>query len=221
MTGLRIYLADDHTMFRRSVSRVLKEFNYAYVIKEANNGKELLSLFDIEIPDVVILDLEMPVLNGFKTCDFIAREFPEVKIIVLSMYDSEDDIGRVMALGAHAFLSKDAEPEKLDEIIKKLTNEKAVRHDRSCPEMRNVIEISTGEKVQAKTKIELTPRESAIVSLLCREFTNKEIGHQLGLSQNTIRNHKARIMSKAGVKNTPGLVRMAYENRFLVSVRGS
>jgi DNA-binding NarL/FixJ family response regulator len=204
-------------MFRRTVARVLRACNEGYQIREAQNGKELLCYVREDIPDIIILDLEMPIMNGFKVCEHVVKEFPEVKIIILSMYDSEEESNRAMHLGAHAFLSKNAEPELLEQTILNLTSDKRSALERCTNGMEsNSHEQAGAEMVKPKMKIELSPREYAIVDLLCKEFTNKQIGYHLGLSLNTIRNHKVRIMHKAGVKSTPGLVRMAYEDRFVL-----
>ena len=213
MKKLKIYLADEHTMFRKTIAIALHGLNDGYMIREANNGKELLSFFNEEIPDFVIIDPGMPELSGRKACKCIVKEFPEVKVIVLSKYDDAEEMRLANESGAHCFLSKYAEPKHLDKAIQDLalgTYRRDWRYSK--------IDAKPGplpHETLVKSKIELSKREFTIVSLLCNELTNKQIGYHLGLSQNTIRNHKARIMQKSGVRSTPGLVRMAYEQRFV------
>lgn len=215
MGKLRIYVADDHVLFRSTIAKVLEWSDSRYEVREAPDGKTLFRLFSEEIPDIAIVSLDMPVVDGFKTCAKIAKDFPEVRIIALSMHNSEEEHQRAIGLGAHAFISKYSEPEQLTQLILDLSTGRYVCHPlgkakTDCSDQQCSMGQGDGRKIG------LTQREFDIVNLLCREFTNKQIGYQLGLSQNTIRNHKVRIMNKATAKSTAGLVRMAYENLFFV-----
>jgi two-component system response regulator DegU len=209
MGKLKIYVADDHALFRGALVKLLLGFRRTGHVKGAPNGKELLRLIRNEIPDVVIVDLEMPVLDGSKTCEKLAEEFPEIKIIVVSMHDSKMQISHLLQIGAHAFLSKNAEADELEAAIYSLADRGSYRNKLMNDALRFRPPVSKGFKT---LKIALSERENTIVRLLCNGITNKEISKALFLSENTIRNHKVRIMRKTGVKNTAELVKYAMQN---------
>jgi two-component system, NarL family, response regulator DegU len=212
MGKLKIYVADDHRLYRTAlINFLLKEFKQERIVKGASNGRELLKMVNEDIPEIVILDLEMPVLDGTKACEQLVQNFPEVKIIVVSMHDSKLEIYHLLQIGAHAFLSKNAELEELSLAINALTQTGIFRN--KVMQDALIYGISNGKNyIPKKHKLNFSERELHIVHLLCQEFTNKEISEKLALSENTIRNHKVRIMRKAGVKNVSGLVRFAMQN---------
>lgn len=216
MEKIKIYVADDHALFRSTIAKVLEWSDSRYEVREARDGKALFRLFNEEIPDIAIVGLDMPVMNGFKACAKIAKDFPEVRIIALSMYNNSEEFKRAIGFGAHAFLSQYSEPEQLTRTIFDL-----IEGNQASQLTKKEESMYFGQQrppvFQDRRKVGLTQREFDIVNLLCKELTNKQIGYFLNLSQNTVRNHKVRIMHKAGVKSTPGLVRMAYENLFFVT----
>ncbi|HZI25076.1 MAG TPA: response regulator transcription factor, partial [Chryseolinea sp.] len=117
MKQLKVYIADDHTLFRKAMVNLLRSFERVNVVKDAENGKELLGLIKNEVPDVVIVDLQMPVMDGSEASKQILQKYPEIKIIVLTMHDSNKFILHMMDLGVHAFLLKNTEPDELEKAI--------------------------------------------------------------------------------------------------------
>ena len=111
MSKLKIYIADDHTFVRKGMTRLLNTFERIGEVKDAANGKELISLVEVDAPNIVILDLEMPVLNGFDTAKHLVENHVDVKILILTMHTEEVFILNLMELGVHGFLNKNAEPE--------------------------------------------------------------------------------------------------------------
>jgi two-component system, NarL family, response regulator DegU len=207
----RVYIADDHTLFRKAMVNLLRTFDHVGDIKDAENGKELLTLMKYETPDVAIVDLQMPVMDGTETCENIVEKYPDVKIIILTMHDSERFILHMMELGVHAFLLKNTEPEELEEAIHSVVEKDFYHNDLVASVLRkNVKEKKTGQR-PVFTHAELSDREKEIVMLVCQELTIKEIGHKLSISENTVRNHRVNIMEKIGVNNMVGLVKYAYE----------
>jgi two-component system, NarL family, response regulator DegU len=209
---LRVYIADDHTLFRKAMVNLLESFKHVSEVKDAENGKELLTMIKYDAPDVAIVDLEMPVMDGSETCENIIQKYPEVKIIILTMHDSEKYIMHMMEMGVHAFLLKNTEPDELEKAIYSVI-EKDFYHNEL---VSNILRKSVNDKKLSKNPLlkstELSDRESHIVRLLCQELTNKEIGDRLGLSERTIENHRYRILEKLNLKSTVGLVRYAYES---------
>jgi two-component system, NarL family, response regulator DegU len=208
---LRVYIADDHTLFRKAMVNLLQTFKQVSEVKDAENGKELLTMIKYDAPDVAIVDLEMPIMDGTQTCEIILQKHPEVKIIILTMHDSEKYIMHMMEMGVHAFLLKNTEPDELEKAIYSVI-EKDFYHNEL---VSSILRKSVNDKKFSKNPLlkssDLSDRETLIVRLLCQELTNKEIGDRLGLSERTIENHRYRILEKLSLKSTIGLVRYAYE----------
>jgi two-component system, NarL family, response regulator DegU len=209
---LKVFIADDHTLFRKAMVNLIKGFEDVEEVKDAENGKELLTLMKYQQPDVAIVDLQMPVMDGTETCETIVAKYPDVKVIVLTMHDSEKYILHMMELGVHAFLLKNTEPEELEEAINAVIDKDFYHNDLVSAVLRkNVKEKKQGHR-PSFNPIELSDREREILMLVCKEMTNKEIGIKLSLSEHTIRNHRTNIMEKVGVNNMVGLVKFAYDN---------
>jgi two-component system response regulator DegU len=209
---LRVYIADDHTLFRKAMVNLLKTFKRISEVKDAENGKELLTLIKYDVPDVAIVDLQMPVMDGAETCENIIQKYPDVKIIILTMHDSEKYILHMMEMGVHAFLLKNTEPDELEKAIYGVVEKDFYHNDLVASVLRKNFSDKKHTKNPFLKSTELSDREKDIVGLLCQELTNKEIGDRLGLSERTIENHRYRIIEKLSLKSTIGLVRYAYES---------
>jgi two-component system response regulator DegU len=215
---IKIIVADDHTLFRKAFVKLLREFQSIKAIREASHGKELLELVKKEIPDVVILDLEMPEMDGIKACRRLVSGYPEVKIIVLSIHDSKAYINHMLQVGAHAFLSKKVEPEELEKAIDSVIDKGVYRNEMMNAAIRQQESFRGRPARFPNEKVALSEREQTVVLLVCKQFTNRQIASELSLSENTIRNHKVRIMRKTGTKNTAGLVHFAFENGLIIGL---
>lgn len=215
-TNLKVYIADDHTLYRKAMVNLLLSFNTISVVKDAENGKELISLIKTEEPDVCILDLQMPVMDGAETCEYLGAKYPDLKIIVLTMHDSEKYILHMIESGAHAFLLKNTEPRELEKAITSVIENDFYHNDLVASILRKNVKSWKGvQKPVFKTPI-LTDREKEILLLICQELTIREISDRLSLSENTVRNHRVNIMDKIGATNTVGLVKYAYESGILL-----
>jgi two-component system response regulator DegU len=211
MKQLKVYIADDHTLFRKAMVNLLRSFERITDVKDAENGKELLTLIKYEQPDVVIVDLQMPVMDGSETSAIILQKYPDVKIIILTMHDSSKFILHMMDLGVHAFLLKNTEPDELEKAIYAVADKDFYHNDLVVGVLRkNVNDKKMGQRPTFQAA-ELTEREKEVLLLICQELTMKEIGQRLFLSENTVRNHRVNIMEKVGVNNIVGLVKYAYE----------
>jgi DNA-binding NarL/FixJ family response regulator len=208
--SIRVYLADDHQLFRRGMLRLLESFPRVAEINEAANGKELLSLIRKSPPDVVLLDLRMPVMDGEEACQIIDQKFPQVKVIIITMEDSNLYVDRLIGLGAHGFLSKDSSSEEVENAIYSVVDfgfhyNELVKHA-----LRNSFQQRPTESIVPIGRVQLTEREIEIISLTCEEFTMKQIADKLHISERTVHSHKANILEKIGVKNIAGLVKYAF-----------
>lgn len=209
---LKVYIADDHTLFRKALVKLLSTFASVGVIKDAEHGKDLLSLVKKDVPDLVIVDLQMPVMNGIETCEVLLAKYPGVKVIVLTMFDSEGYILHMIEMGVHAFLLKSTEPRELEKAISSVVENDFYHNELIASVLRNSIKEKKATPRPLLRKVDLSKREREILSLICQELTIREIGFRLSLSENTVRNHRVKIMDKVGVKNTVGLVKFAYES---------
>ncbi len=210
-TKFKVYIADDHTLFRKAMVNLLRTFERVEEVKDAENGKELLTLIKYDAPDVAIVDLQMPIMDGAETCENIINKYPQVKIIILTMHDSGKFILHMMDMGVHAFLLKNTEPDELEKAIYAVVEKDFYHNDLVATVLRkNVKEKRTRTRPLFQQQ-DLTDREKEILLLICQELTMKEIGQRLFLSENTVRNHWVNIMEKVGVNNIVGLVKYAYE----------
>ncbi|GCC51146.1 DNA-binding response regulator [Chryseotalea sanaruensis] len=211
---LKVYIADDHTIFRKAMVSLLQSFERVASVKDAENGKELLALVKESQPDIVLLDLQMPVMDGSETCEQLYNKYPDVRVIVLSMHDSERYVLHMMDLGARAFLFKNVEPDELEAAIYSVAD-KDFYHNEF---IASILRKSLREKHNLKRpdfNPGLSERELEVLRLICEEYSTKEISSRLSLSDRTVENHRARIMEKIGVKNIVGVVRYAYESGLL------
>jgi len=211
MKTFRVFIADDHTLFRKAMVNLMKTFERVEDVMDAENGKELLALMKTQKPDVVIVDLQMPVMDGAETCEQIISRYPDVKIIILTMHDSERFILSMMEAGVHAFLLKNTEPEELEKAIYAVAEKDFYHNDLVGAVLRKNVKDKRVAQRPSFRQTELTDREKEMLVLICQDLTIREIGQLLSLSENTVRNHRVNIMDKIGVNNTVGLVKYAYE----------
>lgn len=207
LNKINIYLADDHTLFRKGLIRLLKSFKNIGEIKEAVNGKELMKLVAHQEPDVVLVDLHMPVAGGEEVCRWMESKHPQVKVVMLTMEDSEEYIQRLVSLGAHAYISKSAQPEEVEQAINSVIEHDFYHNVMVTQALRNFTR-QVGKTRQDTPQF--TDREIDIIRLICEEYTMKQIAKRLEISDKTVQNHRATIMDKMNVKNTAGLVKFAF-----------
>ncbi|HPM28810.1 MAG TPA: response regulator transcription factor [Chryseolinea sp.] len=206
-----VYIADDHTLFRKAMVNLIRTFEKVKQIKDAENGKELLNLIKHEPPHVAIIDLQMPIMDGTEASEQILQKYPDVKIIILTMHDSEKYILHMMEMGVHAFLLKNTEPEELEKAIYSVAEKDFYHNDLVASVLRKNVKEKKAGKRPTFLQSELSDRENEVLTLICGELTMKEISQKLFLSENTVRNHRVNIMEKVGVNNIVGLVKYAYE----------
>ncbi|MBX2961107.1 MAG: response regulator transcription factor [Cyclobacteriaceae bacterium] len=209
---INVYLADDHTIFRKAMVNLLRTFARVNEINDAENGKELLALVKKAPPHVAIVDMQMPVMDGVETCENLVKKFPDVKVIMLTMHDSERSILHMIELGVHAFLLKNTDPEDLEQAIYTVHDKDFYHNDL----VANVLRKSVRERLEASrpdfSRMSISDREKEVLHMICKELTIKEIAQRMNLSENTVRNHRTNLMEKIGVGNAIGLVRFAYES---------
>jgi DNA-binding NarL/FixJ family response regulator len=209
---LTIYIADDQTLFRKGMARLLKSFSFVQEVKDAANGKEMIKLVKEQAPDVILMDYEMPVMDGKEASAYILAHFPGVKIIMLSFHNENNHIIEMMQMGTHSYLLKNAEPEEVKKAILAVMQNDFYSNDLIATAMRQGLVKASA----AKPKItSLSDREIEVLKLTCEELSSKEIAEKLNISDRTVQNHRANLIQKLGVRNTIGMVRFAYEHQLL------
>lgn len=210
--GIKVFIADDHTLFRKAMVNLLQSFSRVSVVKDAENGKELLTLVKYEPPDVALIDLQMPVMDGADTCEQLIAKYPEIKLIVLTMHDSEKYVLHMMEMGVHGFLLKNSEPDELERAIYAVYDKDFYHNDLVASVLRkSVLDRVTSDRPNF-TKADLSDREKEVLVMICRELTIREIAEKISLSENTVRNHRVNIMEKIGAHNMVGMVKYAYDS---------
>jgi DNA-binding NarL/FixJ family response regulator len=211
---IRLAIADDHALFRRGLVAIFTQAPGIELICEASDGQELIEKMANQRPDVVLLDLQMPRLDGIKTIQHIRRHFSAVKVIILSMHDEDNFVTRLMELGANGYLLKDSDPDEVEKAIHLVATEDyyygtfltKVMHRRMLDKPRK------REPLPLNAKVNLSARELEILRLICEGHTTTQIADQLFISDRTVEGHRTRIMERIGAKNTAGMVVYAVKN---------
>lgn len=194
--------------------RLLHTFKRVGEVSEAQHGKELIKLLTSKPPHVVLLDLEMPIMNGEETAEYVLSKYPQVKLIVLTQHDSEKYMLHMLEMGVHSFLLKNSNPDELERAINSVYDKDFYHNDLISAVMRKSIAIRSAKPVFSKIA-QLSEREKEIFKMICDELSLKEISQRLNIADKTIHSHKANIQTKLGVKNTVGMIKYAYEHGFL------
>ena len=203
---IKLALADDQVLFRRGMAMLLRDMPAVQVVFECSNGEELLIGLRNNTVDIVLLDLEMPVLNGMATMKRMRHEFPQVKVIVLSMHGEEKFIVHLMELGANGYVLKTAEPDEIENAIRAVAD--------TGYHFSEMVSLVMLQGLVKKEKVKptfddvdpLTERELDVLRLICQELTTTEIAGKLFLSPRTVEGHRNNILLKTGARNTAGIV---------------
>ena len=207
-TVVRVAIADDHTIFRTGVKTALSSRKDIQMVAEAENGMQLLNLLKHIQPDVVLLDIMMPVMDGFATLPEIKRLYPNVKVIMLSMNNDHSIISRMMEVGANSYLTKEAGAEGIYEAIRGVMDNEFFFNDLTNKALLSGLrnKPATSPSVQ---DVHLSEKEITILKLMCEEKSTKEIADMVDLSPRTIEAIRDKLKTKTGTKSMAGLVMYA------------
>lgn len=204
MKPIRIVLADDHNLVRSGVKSWLSGMQGVEVVAEASNGKQAVDLVGSLRPDVVLLDIGMKELNGIEAAVLIARDYPSVRIIILSMHDTQEFVSQALKAGATGYVLKDAAPLELEFALQAVANGETYLSPRVS---RQVVQsLVRPPDVEPGLEI-LSPRQREILKAVATGRTTKQIAYDLGLSIKTIETHRAQVMERLGIHDVAGLVR--------------
>lgn len=207
MKAIRILVADDHTLVRAGIRELLQKIPQVEVVAEAGDGREALALVKSKLPNLVLLDIAMKSLTGLEVAERISKDFPGVKVIILSMHANEEYVMRALRAGASGYLLKDAATAELDLAIKAVS---AGETYLSPAISRGVIDSYLGRVEGKQSPLDqLTPRQREILQLIAEGRSTKEIAFTLNVSVKTVETHRAQLMDRLDIHDVAGLVRYA------------
>ena len=215
MDQIKIGIADDHKIFRKGVILSLRQYTNLSFIIEADNGDEMIEKLATEKPDVILLDLRMPGKDGIEATKEISKKYPDIRILILTMYEDERFVSHLMENGANGYLLKNAEPAEikkailevmvkgfyLNNFVNRILLKKSTNKNKAIPSLNSEVVLSDKEK--------------EVIQLLCREYTAAEIATKMEISSRTVESIKDRLMERFGTKNTAGLVFFAVKNNLI------
>ena len=215
MSEIKVAIADDHQIFRKGVILSMRPYTNIKFIMEAENGEDLLAKIPESMPDVVLCDLKMPIKDGIDTTKLITKTYPNIRVIILTMYEDERFVGHLMDCGAAGYLLKNTEPSEIKRAIMDV-----MRTGFYLNPFVNKVLIKKNYSKQKfnpslTTEVVLSEREKEVLTLVCMEFTAAEIAQKMDISARTVEAIKDRLMERFGVKNSVGLVFYAMKNSLI------
>jgi DNA-binding NarL/FixJ family response regulator len=212
MEKIKIILVDDHQMFREGLRFVLAQVEGFDIIGSASNGQEYMKLLEKQIPDLVLMDIGMPVMDGIEATEKTTELHPSINVIALSMFSDQEYYHKMVAAGVKGFLIKEAGVDELEKAIKSVMQGNAYF---SQELLRNIIVNISNVKINAYDPMQLTKREEEVLRMICKGHTTKEISDLLFISQKTVEGHKTNLLSKTNSKNTINLMLYAFKNNLV------
>jgi len=207
-----LLLADDHIVLRDGLANMINETDQFAVCGRADNGKQVLEAFkNGSRPDLVMLDLNMPEMDGYATAEWIAQYYPDVKMLILTMFDSEVAMIRLLQLGVRGFLKKDISPDHLKQALVAVAEGGYYYSHSTTGKLVNIFKRSSFAELSVDKKI-LTALEIEMLKLSCTELTYKQIASELNLSPRAIENHREILFEKLDIKSRVGLALYAVKN---------
>ena len=206
-SGIRVLLADDHALVRAGLRALLQSLGGIQVVAEAGSGDEAVEATLRHQPDVVLMDIAMPGLNGLDAAVRILKQSPSVRLIILSMYTNEDYVRQALSVGASGYLQKGADPAELELAIKAvMRNETYLTPAVSKQLVQEYLQHGGNKPIAVQ---ELTPRQREILQLIAEGHSTKDMAQRLSVSVKTIETHRMEIMNRLGIHDVAGLVRYA------------
>lgn len=202
---IKLYLADDHPIVVEGLKEVLNSKSNLEVIGEAFDGIQLMGLLSHQRPDVIVMDINMPGLDGIACTKLIKKQYPSIKIVILTMYNDRTFVNQLIAAGADGCMLKSRGSKELVAAIERVTSNKSY-----FDSVADFTHISKDTK-----EIQLSEREKEIVKLVAEGLTSSEIAQKLFIAEHTVRTHRKNIFKKLGINNTSQLTRFAINNKIV------
>ena len=218
MESIKVLIADDHKLYREGIKALLDGEEDIEIILEANNGEAILQTLAEHPVDIILMDIDMPGMGGVEATQAVRQQYPNTRILILSMYDDIDFILKVLKAGASGYLLKESENLDLHSAIKALAIGSCYYSDKISSKLSHyLVQLNETEPV---AEIEedapaLTKREQEVLALIGKEYTNAEIADKLFISTNTVFTHRKNLIKKLNARNTAGLIRSATKFGFI------
>lgn len=213
MKNTKILIVDDHEVVRDGLKNILTSLDNISIAGEAGNGEDAVKMYISLKPDLVIMDISMPGMNGIEATRVIKEKDPDARILILTMHDNQEYLNQIIRSGAKGFILKNTDKEELLDAVKTVAaGDNFFSKDISKLIIDNYIRTAKEtEKNDGYKEVPLTKREIEILKLIASGYSNQEIANILYISYNTVDTHRKNIMHKLSIKNTAGLVRYAIE----------
>lgn len=212
--AIRVVLVDDHVLIRAGLKALLHSLANIQVVGEASDGHEAVDVVEKLEPDVVIMDIAMANLNGLEAASRVTKQWPKVKVIILSMHANEEYVGQALDVGATGYLLKGAEPAELELALKAVVRGETYLSPSISKQL--VQDYLSHRKEKPGSTVELTARQREVLQLIAEGCSTKDIANKLGLSVKTVDTHRTELMRRLDIHDVAGLVRYAIR-RGLVS----
>ncbi|MDO3626546.1 response regulator transcription factor [Mucilaginibacter sp. BT774] len=207
MKPINLAIADDHKIFRNGLKATLEDCPDFNLVIEASNGKELIGLLADRKPDIILMDIKMPEMDGMQTTAYVHEHFKDIKVLALSMHNEDKYIVDMMKAGASGYLLKNAEPEEIIDAISTVYNKGFYFNEHlSVTLIKQLVGPGSHSESGGQHAVDLNDREIEILRLVCQEYSNQEIADKIFLSVRTVEGYRARLFEKTGSKNLVGLV---------------
>lgn len=206
---MRVAIVDDHQLFRKSLAHLVNTFQDVDVVQQAENGKDFFENLKKNTVDLVLLDIQMPEMDGFETCKRLKALYPEVYILIISQLTTKESVHKVMEIGAHGFFTKNSNPIQLEEAINGIKNNGYYFGNELGSVLREALlwEKSTNLNTQFMSdSAALTSREIEIIKYVARGLSSNEIAGFLNINTRTVETHRKHLMEKTNSKNIIGVI---------------
>lgn len=213
---IKILLADDEELFRKGVYFLLQREENIEILFEGSNGMEVIEYLNNTKnthPDIILMDLKMPTLNGVEATKIICKDFPDIKVIALTSYNTKSFIANMINVGASSYLVKSASPQEMIETVNEVAKRGFYYNENIMQVIKEDI-ISKNQKSPLDSEV-ITSREKEVLQLVCEQYNNAEIAEKLHISARTVEGHRNSILIKSGTRNVAGLVVFAIQNRLV------
>jgi len=214
MKPIKVILVDDHSLVRAGIRSLIQNIAGVEVIAEANNGRDAIRLIDELVPDLVLLDIAMPELNGLEVISRISKENTDTKVIILSMHTNEEYVVQALKSGAAGYLLKDSAPNELEIAVNAVMRGEtylspAISKHVVDNYLKRISDVSTEKEKGPDIFRQLTSRQREILQLIAEGNSTKEIANKLNVSIKTVETHRMQLMERIGIHDVAGLVRYA------------
>ncbi len=212
---IKVAFADDHKIFRDGIKMSLSGKPYLKILWEAEDGKDLMHKMKLKVPDVLLMDIRMPEIDGINAIPLLRKEYHDIKIIILTMYDDQEMVQKIMEMGANAYLTKTSDPEEIYQAIITCMNEDYYFNDL----VNQAVLLKLQHKKQVRqffpNPVKFSEKELKILKLLAEDKTTEEISKEVFLSPRTIETIRQNMKTKVGAKTIAGLIMYGMRNKLI------